>query len=90
MISMLFMSVDGAADIAFTGHPHGGEPTHLIDKHAVASMDFSLGVELDIDHCEHCCHGHTFSISVQMNFALPMLVTSDQRIVATPCVRNFA
>ena len=90
MISVLFMSVDGAADVATTGHPHGGDPEHFIDEHTITSLDATSESELDIDHCDHCCHGHTPSITGQVTTALPTLILSDQRIGIAPHVRNFA
>jgi len=90
MISVLFMSVDGAADVASTGHPHGGDPTHLVDEHTVASPDVASESELDIDHCEHCCHVHTSSITGQVTIAVPVLIAGYQKVRRAPHVCNFA
>ena len=87
MISVLFMSVDGAADVASTGHPHGGDPAHLVDKHTVSSQDDSSESNLDIDHCEH---GHTSSIAGQVTIVVPTLIARDQQIGRAPHVGNFA
>jgi len=90
MISVLFMSVDGAADVATSGHPHGGDPGHLIDEHSVVSPNANSESEIDIDHCEHCCHGHTSSITGRVTIVVPMLIASDQRVGRTPHVYNIA
>jgi len=90
VISVLFMSVDGAADIASTGHPHGGDPAHLIDDHSVVSQDTTSESEFDIDHCEHCCHGHTSSIVAYVTVVTPTLIGNDQQPCCAPHVGNFA
>jgi hypothetical protein len=90
MISVLFMSVDGAADEASTGHPHGGDPGHFVDEHTVVAADTTSMSDLDIDHCEHCCHGHTSSITGHVKIVVPTLIATDQRVGRAKHIHNFA
>jgi hypothetical protein len=90
MISVLFMSVDGAADLASSGHPHGGDSGHFIDEGTAVSKDTTAKSDPDIDHCEHCCHGHTSSITVSVTILMPTVVANDQRSCRAPHVGGLA
>jgi len=90
MISVLFMSVDGAADVASTDHPYGGAPAYFVDKHTGSSPATGLGSTLDVDHCEHCCHGHTSSITGHVSVVVPVLIAGDYQVRRAPHVRNLA
>ena len=62
---VLIASVEGTIDRASEGHPHGGEATHelaALDAHDHAGLSDSDEESID-SHCEHCCHGHTSSIT---------------------------
>jgi hypothetical protein len=65
ILSMLFLSLDGAIDIASEGHPHedAAEP---VDADAVAAAEPGEDTDTEHNHCEHCCHGHVSSIVVQL------------------------
>jgi len=90
MISVLFMSVDGAADIESTGHPHGDDAASLADSQSASTTDASSAAEFSVDHCENCCHGHTFSIVGQVAIILPSRIETDQQIVIAPQIRHSA
>ncbi len=90
MISVLFMSLDGAADIESTGHPHGDDGGQLYAAQTVSSVDTASASDFDVQHCEHCCHGHTFSIVGQIAAILPSLIDTDQQAAVAPQIRHSA
>ncbi len=90
MISVLFMSVDGAADIETSGHPHGDGAASLVDSQSAPTADVASNSDFDIDHCEHCCHGHTFSIVGQVTVVLPPMIETDLQVAIAPQVRHSA
>lgn len=65
LISVLFLSLDSAADRVSDGHPHGG----MDDVNGTLLLCLSPTVDdeehrdIDENHCEHCCHGHASSIA---------------------------
>jgi hypothetical protein len=87
MISVLFMSVDGAADSVIKGHAHGDGATHVADN---IESNPPGDTEPDSDHCERCCHGHSASISVTVAEVTAPFVTADQHTGRSGYVRNFA
>jgi len=90
MISVFFMGMDGAVDVASTGHAHDGDATNLVGEHTAASPDSAPVSDPVIDHYEHCCHGHMSSITGHVIFPVPTLIAGDQRMGIAPHVRNFA
>ena len=87
MISVLFMSVDGAADSVTEGHAHGDGAIHVTDNLA---SDPPSDTDPDSDHCEQCCHGHSASMSATLASVTTPFVTADQRTSRSAYVRNFA
>lgn len=87
MISVLFMSVDGAADSVTEGHAHGDGAIHVADN---LESNPPIDTEPDDDHCERCCHGHSTSISVTVAEVTAPFVAVDQRTGRSGYVRNFA
>lgn len=92
MISVLFASMDSAMDAAFDGMPHGDEVAHQdefghpLDAHDGTSSD----TELDGEHCDHCCHGHSASIT-GVSVAVHLPPTGDTRTArSTSLLRNLA
>jgi hypothetical protein len=65
IVSMLFLSFEGAIDIASQGHPHE-DAAELADADAVAARLPSGDTDTEPDHCEHCCHGHVGNIVIQI------------------------
>jgi len=65
LLSFLFVSIEGAADVVVDGIPHGDETSHQQEfGHTLDAHNGEMSDEaLDGEHCEHCCHGHTLSIS---------------------------
>ncbi len=89
MISVLVMSVDGAADSVTKGHAHGGDAAHLLDgsdDHQTSSSE----AEADVDHCERCCHGHTASVTATVAAAITPYSKSEHARSRFVYVRNFA
>lgn len=89
---VLVASVEGTIDRASDGHPHGGEATHelaALDAHDHAGLSDSDEESMD-SHCEHCCHGHSSSITSSA-VAKPLdtrrsctKVSYDERLVMLP------
>ena len=65
ILSILLVSVEGAADVVVDGVPHGDPAGHLQEfGHSLeAHTDESSNALSDGEHCEHCCHGHSSSIA---------------------------
>ena len=74
ILSFLFVSIEGATDVVEDGMPHGDASTHLQEfGHSLDAHEGEISdAELDGEHCEHCCHGHCFSITTSV------LTTSEQ------------
>ncbi len=75
ILSLLFVSLEGATDVVVDGVPHGNDTSHqeefghVLEAHQGDKSD----TELDGDHCEHCCHGHTVSATTQLaSIATPL------------------
>ena len=90
MISVLFMSVEGAADIVIKGHSHADGPVHQLDGSESTKPDPNSDTEGNSDHCERCCHGHTASITAQVAAIKTPFATGDHQLGRSPHVRNFA
>lgn len=89
MISVLFMSVDGAADTAINGHAHGDGAYHQDNDHP-AHPDQTSDTEGAGDHCERCCHGHTAGITSQVAAIKTPFVAGSHEPSRSPRVRNVA
>ena len=91
MLSMLYMSAEGAVDVASDGHPHGDDLTHQIDAtpSLSPSTDTAPDTNLENDHCEHCCHGHLVSITSKLESAL-LADANDHLTIHVPRVLNYA
>jgi len=92
ILSVLFASLEGAADVAIDGIPHGDEVTHeqefghSLDRHGGEQSD----TELDGDHCDHCCHGHTSSLVAAIAAFSTTTFLSGQPIGRSANILNFA
>ena len=87
MVSMLVMSVDGAADSVTTGHAHGGDAAHSLHD---SDTNTTSSSEADGDHCERCCHGHTASVTASVAAAITSYSKSEHARSRFVHVRNFA
>ena len=74
ILSILFLSLDGAIDIASQGHPHE-DAAELVDAGSVAAKIPGGDTDTEPDHCEHCCHGHVANIVVQLP-SMPFYATA--------------
>ena len=90
IISVLFLSVDGAADSVIKGHAHAAGSAHQFDNGAGATPDNTSDTEANGDHCERCCHGHTAGITAQVAAIMTAFATGDNEPGRSPHVRNFA
>jgi len=81
ILSVLFMSAEGAFDMMIDGHPHDDNLSQQVDTNS------NTDTEQDATHCEHCCHGHLVSIGVQHASMALVYVTGHQRR-STPHVLN--
>ena len=90
MISVLFMSVDGAADSVTRGHAHGDAAKHSAALLEPAEADHTSDTDPDTDHCERCCHGHSAGISATVASATTPFMRSDHGAGRSAFVRNFA
>lgn len=92
ILSVLFVGLESAADVVMDGYPHGDDASHQEEfGHQLdAHEDGSPSSELDGEHCQHCCHGHSASITGDITIAVPTLVADDPRIRRAPYVGNFA
>jgi len=59
IISILFLSVEGAVVPVADGHQHGDTSAHLTDSDHSTSTDSE-------DNCQHSCHNHTSCFSQQL------------------------
>lgn len=93
MISVLFTSVEGAADVLVDGLPHAGDVAshesefgHSLEAHE----DETSSGELDDEHCKHCCHGHTAGATGQFKSVTTSFVASEHIVGRSAIVLNFA
>jgi hypothetical protein len=75
ILSMLFLSLEGAIDIASQGHPHE-DAADLADADAAAARLAGGDNEPEPEYCEHCCHGHLANIVIQLP-SMPFYATAD-------------
>jgi len=95
IISVLFLSTEGAWDLANEPHPHGNHDTQQSDMDDQATIDPDPLADADDDHCGSLCHGHLTSIAVELaSFDLvlsdgyyplnPKLISNGLRAPPTP------
>jgi len=85
IFSLLFMGIESAVDIAGGEHPHGDDYAHVMDSDDLHES----GADTNSDHCSHCCHGHTGSITSN----IPVLncdITGQQFAIYQPHFLNFS
>lgn len=93
-ISVLFMSVEGAADLLVDGGlphaddvaSHESEFGHALEAHE----DETSSGELDDEHCKHCCHGHSAGATGQFTPVTTAFVASEHIVRRSVFVLNFA
>lgn len=92
IFSVLFVSLESAADVAMLGNLHDDDTTHLeefghqLDAHEDGTPDR----ELDGDHCDHCCHGHSPIIAKLSTPMTPLTAASESRVGRSVHIRNLA
>jgi len=91
ILSVLFMSLEGATDVITDGLPHGDETSHQEEfGHGLqAHQGEQSDAELDGDHCEHCCHGHTASTH-SISTTNPVLTGREHQATRSTYLPNLA
>lgn len=89
MVSVLFMSVEGAADSVIEGHAHGDGASHSSDTLEPADLDPASDPEPDAEHCEQCCHGHTVSVMATGAPSATSFIVSDHAAGARAPAHSF-
>ena len=82
ILSLVLVSLEGAADVFAENFPHGDETSHLEEfGHGLQAHGGELSdAELDGEHCQHCCHGHcSASASTAIAYS-PLLVQNRQSL----------
>lgn len=92
-ISVLFVRLEGAADLLVDGLPHADDVVshesefgHSLEAHE----DGTSNGELDDEHCKHCCHGHSPGVTGQFTSLTTSFVARDHTVGRSAHVRNFA
>jgi len=70
LLSLIFASVEGAADLMVDGFPHDTEVVSHQDEFGhsqEAHEDGTSGSDVNDDHCKHCCHAHSAGITSQFD-----------------------
>lgn len=83
LISLLFVSIDGAADMAREGHAHA--------EHAEQqeSSDDPSNPDIDSNHCDRCCHGHAPGISSAVASSAVNNSATDHEHHHAPSIQNL-
>jgi hypothetical protein len=92
MISVLFVSLEGTTDVVMDGVLHGDDVVHHSEfGYSLEDHDGSVtDSELNDDHCQHCCHGHSSTITSQVDSIVAPVLAGDRRVDNQIDVRNFA
>jgi len=79
------MGIESAVDSVGGEHPHGDDYAHVLDNDDTLSLDS----DTNNDHCSHCCHGHTGSITGNIT-VLNCDMTHQQLTFYRPHFLNFS
>lgn len=92
IFSLLFVSLEATTDVFVDGVPHGDDASHQQEfGHPLDAHDGEASAaELDDDHCEHCCHGHSASMTAQVAALAAPILCHDYGIGRSTRIRNFA
>lgn len=94
LFSLFFASMDGAIDIAKSGHPHGDAAIQQVENSGVGSSSGLQGHDdggrLTPSHCEHCCHGHAFVVLPNADAAQYLCGAIPHRPFITASILNFS
>ncbi len=89
VLSLLFLSMDGAADRVSVSHPHDDGQARQVD--VTKSMSADTGTDVDPDeHDTHYCHGHVAGISVSFAVAAAPAGVADPRYGVMPYLLTYA
>lgn len=79
------MGIESAVDTVGGEHPHGDDYAHVLDSDGLNESDS----DADSEHCSHCCHGHTGSITGHSS-ALSCDMNGQQFAFYQPHLLNFS
>ncbi len=65
ILAMLVMGIESSTDMANDGHPLDGKGSHHNEVMHESSSDPGADSEPESENCEHCCHGHSFSVTIR-------------------------
>lgn len=65
VLAVFIMGIESSTDMANDGHPLDGKGSHHNEVMHESSSDPGADSEPDRENCEHCCHGHSFSVTVR-------------------------
>ena len=63
--AMFTMGIESSVDKANDGHPIDQTGAHHSEVMHESSPNPGADSEPDREYCEHCCHGHSFSVTVR-------------------------
>ena len=91
ILSLILVSLEAMSDLDIGDLLHNDDQSHLKEfGHGLSSHGGELSdEELDGEHCQHCCHGHTSSISGHLT-AMNCDVTDQRFSIYEPHILNFA
>lgn len=90
VLAVLVMGIESSADMANGGHLLDSEGSHHNEVMHESSSNPGVDSEPDRENCEHCCHGHSFSVTVRSIAAsvtfsrLAMINLDGQVFIAQP------
>ena len=92
ILALLFSSLEGVTDVVVDGMPHGDDVAHQSEfGHALEDHDGSVpDSELDGEHCKHCCHSHSSTISALVVTSIAPVKTGDRRSNPKSYILNFS
>lgn len=92
VVSLIFVSLEGAADVVTEGVPHGTDEVHQSEfGHPLKAHDGeSSDTELDDEHCQHCCHGHSAAVAARFESIKTPLTSNRYRSGRSANHRDFA
>lgn len=92
VLALLFSSLEGVTDVVVDGMPHGDDVSHQSEfGHALGEHDGSVpDTDLDDEHCKHCCHSHSSTMSALVVTSIDSVRTGDRRSNPTSYILNFS
>jgi hypothetical protein len=90
MLSVLFMSAEGAMDVATDGLPHSDDLMQQIDAAQSSSNDTSSDSNLEGVQCLHYYHGHVVGIAPNFHAPTTHIGATERQHGEIPSGLNYA